>query len=65
MKWVCGPPSDQDVKKYVDLLISCGEGALIVLFEPTSTVMEDGVVVGVSFTSTAERRRASRLAAAV
>ena len=29
MVWLCGPPSDHDVKKYVDLLNVCGDGALI------------------------------------
>src|SRR5689334_18972661 len=50
MVWLWGPPSDHDVKKYVDLLNCCGDGALTEFAEPTTAVMENGVVCPASFT---------------
>src|SRR6266700_8003398 len=51
MVWLCGPPSDHDVKKYVDLLNVCGDGALTEFAAPTITVTENGVVRGASLTT--------------
>ena len=51
MVWLCGPPSDHEVKLYVDLLNCCGDGALTEFAEPTTTVTENGVVRGASFTT--------------
>jgi hypothetical protein len=51
MVWLCGPPSDHDVRKYVDLLNCCGDGALTEFAEPTTAVTEKGVVRGASFTT--------------
>jgi hypothetical protein len=66
MTWVCAPPSDQDVKPYEEPLSTCGDGALIVLLEPTITVTENGVVAcvplgltGLGFVVEAGRRPAS------
>src|ERR1043166_4462650 len=57
MVWLCGPPSDHDVKLYVDLLNGCGDGALTEFAEPTTTVTENGVVRGASFTTRSLRTR--------
>src|SRR5438094_1960871 len=57
MVWLCGPPSDHDTKLYVDLLNVCGDGALTEFAEPTTTVTENGVVRGASFTTRSLRTR--------
>src|SRR5512133_110229 len=57
MVWLWGPPSDHDVKLYVDVLNCCGEGALTEFAEPTTTVTENGVVRGASFTTRSLRTR--------
>jgi hypothetical protein len=49
--WLCGPPSDQETKLYVDLLKTCGDGALTEFAEPTTTVTENGVARGASLTT--------------
>ena len=41
----------------MDFLNSCGEGALTEFAEPTTTVMENGVVRGASFTTRSLRTR--------
>src|SRR5215475_4258147 len=55
--WLCGPPSDHELKKYVDLLNCCGEGALTEFAEPTTTVTGNGVRRGASFTTRSLRTR--------
>src|SRR5436190_20065282 len=57
MVWLCGPPSDHDTKLYVDLLNCWGDGALTEFAEPTTTVTENGVVRGASFTTRSLRLR--------
>src|SRR5256886_6416550 len=57
MVWLCGPRSDHDVKLYVDLLNCWGDGALTEFAEPTTTVTENGVVRGASFTTRSLRTR--------
>ena len=57
MVWLCAPPSDHDVKKYVDLLNGCGDGALTEFAEPATTVTENGVLRGASLTTRLLRAR--------
>src|SRR2546423_15318445 len=57
MVWLCGPRSDHDVKLYVDLLNCWGDGALTEFAEPTTTVTENGVGRGASFTTRSLRTR--------
>src|SRR5919197_6778741 len=57
MVWLCGPPSDHEMKLYVDLLNCCGDGALTEFAEPTTAVTENGVVRGASLTTRSLRTR--------
>src|SRR4029450_2585811 len=57
MVWLCGPPSDHEVKLYMDLLNCWGDGALTEFAEPTTTVTENGVERGASFTTMLVRTR--------
>src|SRR6266487_6839761 len=57
MVWLCGPPSDHDMKLYVDLLNCWGDGALTEFAEPATTVTENGVLRGASFTTRSLRTR--------
>ena len=49
--WLRRPPSDQDLKKYLDQLNVCRHGALTEFAEPTTTVTENGVLRAVPFTT--------------
>src|SRR5438445_5865055 len=44
MLCVWAPPSDHDIQMYADRPIVCGEGALIVIVDPTITVTLNGAV---------------------
>src|SRR5512132_621410 len=57
MVWLCGPPSDHEVKLYVDFLNCCGDGALTEFAEPATTVTENGVLRGASLTTRLLRAR--------